>query len=486
MTSYLLLRNNKESGPFSLDELVRQGLKAYDLIWVNGKSAAWRYPGEIQELVQFAPPVEEQPYDRFFKKPAADKKEEVPVIQQQASQPATVKEIIPEEKIEIPVIQETTPIQPQPSFQPKRSVFVTLPGGNMARPEPVKKEVAPQEYSQYQPQEPTPIAKEAPAPAARTITITENPVAAEIKYSQPLDEIKEMYVKTLHERRQRIANKTFLVQALKKVAVVLAIVGAGVLIGISIKSNGGTKLVASSTAPRQELSHQSPSAELGKVIAPTEEEPTVPSEETNVPAYEAPRRPIENPKVSRNTDRTETAPLRERPTHSNTAATTAVPKEDEFIAAEKTPEPPQGVEVNERTGERTRKTRSEQQEENIVTEEPASEPRKEPRAVMSNKGLTSQVSVKTNNYKIVAFGGIRDLQLTLHNDSKYVLDKVLVELQYLKPNLEPFRVDVVTFKSVSPNGSLTIRMPDTNRGIKVKYRILNILSTQSARDMADL
>ena len=98
----------------------------------------------------------------------------------------------------------------------------------------------------------------------------------------------------------------------------------------------------------------------------------------------------------------------------------------------------------------------------------------------------SQVSVKTNNYQIVAFGGIRDLQLTLYNDSKYVLDKVLVELQYLKPSEEPLRIDVITFKSVSPNGSLTIRMPDTNRGIKVRYRILNILSTQSARDMADL
>src|SRR5688572_15888355 len=101
----------------------------------------------------------------------------------------------------------------------------------------------------------------------------------------------------------------------------------------------------------------------------------------------------------------------------------------------------------------------------------------------NNKSLASQVSVKTNDYQIVAFGGIRDLQLSVFNDSKYVLDKVLVELQYLKPSLEPFRVDIVTFKTVAPNGSLTIRMPDTNRGIKVRYRILNILSTQSAKDL---
>lgn len=67
MTNYLLLRNNKEKGPFSLDELIQHGLKPYDLVWVNGKSAAWRYPGEIAELKEYSPAVEEQPYDRFFK-----------------------------------------------------------------------------------------------------------------------------------------------------------------------------------------------------------------------------------------------------------------------------------------------------------------------------------------------------------------------------------------------------------------------------------
>lgn len=60
MSSYLLLRNNKESGPFTIDEIKGMSLKAYDLLWVVGKSAAWRYPGEIAEIKAFAPPVPEQ------------------------------------------------------------------------------------------------------------------------------------------------------------------------------------------------------------------------------------------------------------------------------------------------------------------------------------------------------------------------------------------------------------------------------------------
>jgi hypothetical protein len=68
MSTYLLLRNNKESGPFTIEEIKRMSLKSYDLVWIEGKSALWRYPGEISEFTSFAPPVPEQPFDRFYKK----------------------------------------------------------------------------------------------------------------------------------------------------------------------------------------------------------------------------------------------------------------------------------------------------------------------------------------------------------------------------------------------------------------------------------
>lgn len=56
---YLLLRNNKQTGPYSIDELLQQGLKPYDLVWEDGKSAAWRYPGEIETLKPYAPEAPE-------------------------------------------------------------------------------------------------------------------------------------------------------------------------------------------------------------------------------------------------------------------------------------------------------------------------------------------------------------------------------------------------------------------------------------------
>ena len=70
MNKYLLLRDNKQSGPYTVDEIIQMGIKAYDLVWLEGKSAAWRYPSEVEELKPYAPAVEEQPFDRFYKKPA--------------------------------------------------------------------------------------------------------------------------------------------------------------------------------------------------------------------------------------------------------------------------------------------------------------------------------------------------------------------------------------------------------------------------------
>ncbi|MFL5788040.1 MAG: hypothetical protein ACJ748_08305, partial [Flavisolibacter sp.] len=47
---YLLLRNNLQTGPYTIDELLQQQLQPDDLIWVEGKSLAWSYPSEIKEL----------------------------------------------------------------------------------------------------------------------------------------------------------------------------------------------------------------------------------------------------------------------------------------------------------------------------------------------------------------------------------------------------------------------------------------------------
>lgn len=65
---YRLLRNNKEQGSFAYEELIQKGLKPYDLIWVDGRSAAWSYPAEIAEFKMYVPNAEEQGVDTLIRK----------------------------------------------------------------------------------------------------------------------------------------------------------------------------------------------------------------------------------------------------------------------------------------------------------------------------------------------------------------------------------------------------------------------------------
>src|SRR6478672_820131 len=101
MNKYLLLRDNKQSGPYSVPELLEKGIKAYDLVWLDGKSVAWRYPSEIDELKAFSPAVEEQPFDRFYKRPepiakAAPVAAEHPAIEHSPYIPKVTSEAAPE------------------------------------------------------------------------------------------------------------------------------------------------------------------------------------------------------------------------------------------------------------------------------------------------------------------------------------------------------------------------------------------------------
>jgi hypothetical protein len=67
MKTYLLLRNNKQTGPHTLDELLSMVLRSQDLIWIEGQSASWRYPAELDEFKGFvAAPVLEAPLDLGF------------------------------------------------------------------------------------------------------------------------------------------------------------------------------------------------------------------------------------------------------------------------------------------------------------------------------------------------------------------------------------------------------------------------------------
>lgn len=157
MQQYRLLRNNKESGPYTLKELAHLPLKPYDLVWVDGKSAAWRYPSELPEFKEVAPRVEEDFYEQFHRRPA--EKKETTVHSSDITEKA--------ETIAAPVVSElvaqaSTPAVSSPNDQRKKVAVILPESAAPLKQEPVLRVVKKEAASPAQ--EAPELIKKTPAP----------------------------------------------------------------------------------------------------------------------------------------------------------------------------------------------------------------------------------------------------------------------------------------------------------------------------------
>jgi hypothetical protein len=96
------------------------------------------------------------------------------------------------------------------------------------------------------------------------------------------------------------------------------------------------------------------------------------------------------------------------------------------------------------------------------------------------KDVRKKVSVHTNNYKVRMFGGVDDLQLNVHNGSSVTLDKVNIQVTFLKPNGDEVKSESYSVYSVAPGATKILVVPPSKRGVKVRSVITGIESKQPA------
>ena len=66
------------------------------------------------------------------------------------------------------------------------------------------------------------------------------------------------------------------------------------------------------------------------------------------------------------------------------------------------------------------------------------------------------------------------MQLTVENNSDELLDKVTIQLDYLKPNGEVINSDTIYARMIRPQDSKLIEVPDTKRGVKINYKVISV------------
>jgi hypothetical protein len=433
MSTYLLLRDNKQSGPYSLDEIQAKGFKKYDLVWVEGKSAAWRYPGEINELKAFAPIVEEQPFDRFFKKPSQEKTQ----ASIEPAQSVTIKKEA--EKIARPDHQLVIEVG-------DKKLFTTLPEKKIPT-EPRLQTVFAQQS----------LKEEIEIPAQDMVN--NNRVHEQSSYSYR--QIKDKGNKNRYESKNVSPKNYFDYRRYLQPAVllvcVIVLLGGGIFIGMSISktSSSASQGVDKENKPIQKTNN--PDQKNLSIPIST----SVPVETKSVPALDQ----IDNSQADNNentsaqTDEQKASAIKEkkRAEKQKTNGVADIPK---IILHRETVIPDSsssGSFVSRKSSHRT----------DIINDKD-----------FIKNNIRDLVSVSANNYNVGTFGGISELQLTVSNKTIYPLDLVMVEVQYVQANKKIFKTENIYYRNVRPGESVMQEAPRSPRGIKIKYKVALINSKE--------
>ena len=411
---YLLLRDNKQSGPYTVDDLKAKGLKAYDLVWVDGRSAAWRYPSEIDELSAFAPAVEEQPFDRFFKKPA--------VVASAAATPAISQ---PEAKAAITMTQPGA----SSNSTTRRTIYVTMPGGMTAREIAPVREIV---------REITPV-REAAGPVREAA-----PVRERVSY------VQEPATEILPSLPRRKPAKVWIPVAIG--GGVLALLAAGIFIGVTIqkdRSSGPLKLAANQQLPIRTTAQQLPvspatgtTTSAGDATGKGQAAPLITPANSNATGTD---RPAGKPRVTSPRQKTE-ALKTPAVVPAVVADSTAVQPADQHREAVHRTDALQSAALDNHESLKL--------------------------------ALANQVSVGANKYDVGTFGGIHNLQVKVTNRSTYSLDLVVVAVSYIQANKKTYKTENLYFRGIAPGSSLMLEAPKSSRGISVEYKITSINSKE--------
>ncbi len=481
MSTYLLLRDNKESGPYSFEELRSKGLKPYDLVWIDGRSAAWRYPSEVEELKSFAPAVEEQPFDRFYKKSAQDnaaitaQNNSTGGLPVALSIPAQARSLEKETSFSS---DNGSMLPGEPSSIPgKRIIYVTLPAakgnsGMRATPfrEPAKvQDSIPVRETRTQANEKEPARTELPP---RYINPAANP---EEKFSQPSEDMWRGAVE-LTPRQHGVDMKRIL-QPIAAIGCILALLAAGIFIGLSIKSDsfGFSEKVATKETPATQLPVPVQHGHMLTAPAPV-------TDTASAPVID----PI--PPATVGTKRETTSIVNTPPPDGPVSIMASTPAGSESALMSSAP-------AQKKKADKPRNRSSLVSQKVSVSSLPAKDSaamglpavHREATHRTDETGLdrdairnsmANMVSVGSGKYTVGTFGGISDLQVTVSNHSLYPIDLVVVEVQYIQSNKKVFKTENMYFRDLGPGAAMMQEAPKSSRGIKVQYKITLINSKE--------
>ncbi len=446
---YLLLRNNQQTGPHSLNELMELGLQPFDLIWVEGKSYGWSYPSEIDTLKPFVPAI------------TAGQKTETAVKQPERAPASAQKPMPPSNKKIFVSLPVTSTFNPAASSSPA------------ADPIEQKAEALRKRIQSYSPAQ------------------TEDPIKT--NYARSIHEVEEDYTSWVFQKKRK---KNFITKRNLAIGGIICVgLTGGWLIGKVVFKEPAhipAQLAVQGSAKKQDVTILGETASSTPVLV-AEEEPLKQEKKTviQLPASHTAK------KVQK---KTEVASSPKSTGGFKAPAPEAVQKPMPGEPVENTPpvtEQKSGPVVSEAPKEKKRTLKElfgglfkkHQKEETVPAEpKPAGNSNKERTATHRDESpvetatvdLADQVDVKLNKSTEDWMMGIQGLKLTLYNRSAATVKAAAVEVLYYSEENSLVEKKTVRFSNIPSKKSQTLAAPDHRLADHVEYKILSAVGTEDA------
>lgn len=438
---YLILRNNKQNGPYTLDELVQLNLKQHDLIWVEGRSAGWRYPTEIEAL---KPYVAGAPAD-----PAGQKNTSMP------TEPADAP---------IRTISTADAVAVKQSSKAGKHIFISMPGGNT----PVSPAMAAPAASE-QAEEETPEAK-----LERRARELQQRIQAfskqqeekpkeetETKYARSLEDLRQDYANWLHEKKNkkkfRIGKTEWMVAA-----GLLLLVVSGFTIASLV---AGTR----SAEPEVVADRKTETLTAGAAFA---RKPQNDGFQTAVALEEA--RPEEE-------DRPVADPNRLTPEEEAMVNEYLASQERTYGAGNKKDAHTSfgGTSYQPRTSRNQTRLKELAAGETVEPVTSATEGEQKAATVQERKSVPLAELIALNgNYKYDDNRRhITGVEVTIQNNSDQLLKRVAVDVFYYKKRERLFEKETLYFNNVYPQNALTLSTSGNKKAVSARFQ-LGLITTE--------
>jgi hypothetical protein len=468
---YILLRNNKKSGPYTLEELVATGLKPFDLIWVEGRSAGWCYPSEIESL---------KPYLSSTGGGASSPKTEKTF----PPQPSQHQAYMPPEK-------ETPPSSHK--AHSSRKIYVNMPN-NAMKQQVIVEETAPAASLEQKAEE---LRRRIQAYSAENKTIPSGNSALPAKYTPAYtDEMEEdtSWKYSYPPKRKRRLSKKKIATAI--IMVLLLVVGFVTIKNrlqrkepkatLAIKTQPAETNLQPVTADPETVPPQTtdieniPSANMNSALDVNHNEPVNSAPQKNAPATVKQTTAKTSTPAAKGT---ENEKMKTQTAADKTAVTKEVTKDEEEVAAttpqkkKKLGEKMDGF-LDQFKRKKTGTTAEEQQK--PVSGQEASKRKLSPKeeattSVPENVNPADFIDVTKKETQDNWMMGVHGLKFTLRNRGNEVL-KTAIEVRYYNEQNELLQKKVLNVANIPPKKSVTVSAPDHRLADHTDYQLLTVSS----------